>query len=75
MSYLSKGWQVRLSLIKPLKYECLSQVHTRLQSQQNLAEKYTVQFKFWLVPRTAEICKNDKLDMLGKKGKFYISEP
>lgn len=75
MNCVSKGWQVKLSLIKPLKCECLSQVHTTLQSQQNLAEKYTVQFKFWLVPRAANICKNDKLCMLGNKGKFYISEP
>lgn len=46
MKNSSKGWKVRLSLIKPLKYECLSQTHTELQSQQNLAEKCAVQFKF-----------------------------
>lgn len=57
-------------MIIPSSYKA----HTKLQSQQNLAEKCTVQFKFSLVPRIAETCKNDKLDILGKKGKLYISE-
>lgn len=75
MQYSSKGWKVRFSLIKPLKYECSSQGHTKLQNQQNLMDKIHSTIQTLSASRIAEICKNNKLDMLGKKEKFCVSEP
>lgn len=75
MKYPPKGWKVRFSLIKPLKYECSSQGHTKLQNQQNLMDKIHSTIQTLAASRVAEIRKNNKLDMLGKKRKFCASEP